>query len=74
MVGLRRPLVVEITSARLNAKLEEICEHVHIATSPCRDFLTFLGLRSDVDWSKLQLSWLSDNVASCTFSAHEQLL
>ena len=53
VIGMLKPLRTPLTSFEFKGKIDEVCEDIKMATAPVRDFMTFLGLRSTIDWSPL---------------------
>ena len=54
VIGLKKPLPLNVL--QLRDKLQQICDQISLTTAPFRDYLTFLGLRSEVNWGRLCLN------------------
>ena len=53
VIGLLNTLAFPLDNGMLHAKLTNVCEKIKIETAPVRDYMTFLGLKPDVDWDIL---------------------
>ena len=49
MIGLLKTLAFPLDNGMLHEKLTNVCEKIKIETAPVRDYMTFLGLKPDVD-------------------------
>ena len=54
VIGLQKPMPLNML--QLRDKLQQICDQISLTTAPFRDYLTFLGLRSEVNWGRLCLN------------------
>ena len=53
VIGLLKTLAFPLDNGMLHEKLTNVCEKIKIETTPVRDYMTFLGLKPDVDWDIL---------------------